>query len=71
MAQATSAEKEGNTPNAAKSDHDIHDAAEQAHGAKQPGHQVEIKDADQTPVDASNDAQDQCQDVHKFANLLE
>ena len=64
-AQTASADEKGNAPNAAEGDDDIHDAAEQAHGAKQPGNKIEIKNANQTPVDAPDDAQDQCQNVHK------
>ena len=50
------AEQEGSTPQAGEPNNRVDNAAEQGIlSAKQPGHQVELKDSHKPPVDTADD----------------
>lgn len=54
-------EQQGNAPQGAQTHQSIDDAAEEAAAsAEKPCHKVELKQADEPPVDAADDVQSQC-----------
>ncbi len=56
-----SAEKQRDTPDACKTDKCIDDAADKPGlSAKQPSHEVKLKNTDQTPVQRTDNTQNQC-----------
>lgn len=66
----TSAKQQGNAPQTCKTDQCINDAAEHcALSAKEPCNQVKLKNANQSPVDGTDDGKDQCNCIHIFTSI--
>ena len=67
----TSAEQKRNAPDAGQTDNGVDDAADsRGLSAKDPCHKVKFENADQTPVDGADDAENQCKSVHELSSLF-
>ena len=59
------AKQEGGAPDTGKANNGVDQPAEQGTlSAKKPGHQIELKQTNQTPVQASDHRQNQCNGIH-------
>ena len=62
--------QECDAPQAGKSNKGIDQTAEQgALSSKKPGYQIKLGDADQSPVDAAYNGQNQCNGIHEVSFL--
>ena len=63
--EASSSKKQGNAPNACKTHKSVDDAADgSCLTAEEPGNQIKSEQTDQTPVQRTDDAQNQRNGIH-------
>lgn len=68
MTDAVAAEQDGNPPDACKADDRIDDARyDGAHAAENAGDEVELEDADQPPVQRTDDDENKRECIHVFS----
>ena len=62
--------QQSDAPEACQADQSINDPADdRTLSAKQPGYQIELKDAHKAPVQAADDRKDQCQCIHDVTSI--
>lgn len=65
-----SAEQKGDAPKTCQTNQGIHQATEQGKlASKEPGHQVKLKNADQTPVETTDNGQNQSDGIHIISSF--
>ena len=65
------AEKERDAPDTRKGDQGINDSCQQrTYAAASPRYQVKLKDTHATPVQRTDDGEDQCNSVHDHGSCI-
>ena len=66
----SSAEQERNAPETCKTYHGEYQPAEQrTRASEEPGYQIELKKTHQSPVETTDDGQDQCDAIHTETSI--
>ncbi len=66
----SSAEKQGNAPKTSQSNQSINDPAEYSTLAtEEPCNKIKLENANQAPVDGTNDGKDQCDRIHRSTSI--